>query len=236
MSWLRRWWGEDTRAQVLYPAVRSRVVQEALPPKENTIVSIGRFAATGHVKKHREMVDAFRLMRERHPHTHDWRLVLIGSINETTPAHVQYLAKLREASADLPVDILDNVANDVLSERLGKAALYWHMTGVGEDPERSPEKFEHFGMAIVEAATSGCWPIVMDVGGPKEIVQALDHGETVHTISELADTTAATIRRFEAGELPAIDAARLERFSESHQREEVARIAKKSLKDAEILK
>jgi glycosyltransferase involved in cell wall biosynthesis len=43
--------------------------------------------------------------------------------------------------------------------------------GYGEDPERHPERFEHFGMTTAEAMAAGCVPMVIAAGGQVEIVR-----------------------------------------------------------------
>jgi glycosyltransferase involved in cell wall biosynthesis len=42
---------------------------------------------------------------------------------------------------------------------------------MGEDENRHPEKFEHFGITTVEAMASGCIPVVINKGGQVEIIQ-----------------------------------------------------------------
>lgn len=54
---------------------------------------------------------------------------------------------------------------------LGQTSIYWHAAGLGEDAERHPEKFEHFGIALVEAMAAGAAPVVHGAAGPGEIVR-----------------------------------------------------------------
>ena len=47
-----------------------------------------------------------------------------------------------------------------------------YVAGVeGEDAERHPERFEHFGISVVEAMAAGAVPLVFGAAGPGEIVQ-----------------------------------------------------------------
>jgi len=51
-----------------------------------------------------------------------------------------------------------------------EAATSWHATGLGEDEGTHPERFEHFGIAPVEAMGAGPVPLVFAGGGFTETV------------------------------------------------------------------
>ena len=70
-----------------------------------------------------------------------------------------------------------------------RCTCYWHGTGLGADPETEPEKFEHFGISVVEAMAAGCLPLVLAGGGPAEIVTSGYDGWTFKTLDELTDLT-----------------------------------------------
>ena len=192
-SWIERWWGKDVKSTVVYPAVRNNLTLSNRN-REPWILSLGRFTPSGHSKKQLEMVEAFRQLLERCPEARNWRLKLIGSVDLQNPLNSGYLEKVQRAAADLPVDVIPNAEMSVVQNMLSTSAVYWHLTGLGENIERNPEKFEHFGIAVIEAISSGCWPIVIDGGGPKEIVDILQCGDTVRTVLELVDKTAKRIR------------------------------------------
>ena len=44
--------------------------------------------------------------------------------------------------------------------------LFWHAAGLGEDPTTNPDRFEHFGISVVEAMSAGAVPMVYEHGGP----------------------------------------------------------------------
>lgn len=62
-----------------------------------------------------------------------------------------------------------------MRELYGKASIYWHATGLGEDPDRHPDRFEHFGITTAEAMSAGAVPVVIMAAGQEELV---DHGRT----------------------------------------------------------
>jgi glycosyltransferase involved in cell wall biosynthesis len=104
-----------------------------------------------------------------------------------------YLEQVRAAAAGLPVSIHVDAPGSVLSELYGRTSVYWHATGLGEDPERSPQRQEHFGVAVVEAMSAGAVPIVYAAAGPAEIVADGVEGFHFRTVSELVERTRTVI-------------------------------------------
>ena len=82
-----------------------------------------------------------------------------------------------------------NAPGSVVEELLGSASIYWHGSGLGEDPQRHPERFEHFGISVVEAMAAGAVPIVFGAAGPAEIVRDGVDGLHWSTLDQLADLT-----------------------------------------------
>ena len=72
---------------------------------------------------------------------------------------------------------------------LGKAAVFWHAMGFGEDQDANPLAMEHFGIATVEAMARGCVPVVIKRGGQPEIVRHGVDGFLWETLEELEHYT-----------------------------------------------
>jgi glycosyltransferase involved in cell wall biosynthesis len=161
------------------------------PARRSTIVSVGRFfdARHGHGKKQLELVEAFRSL-VRSGRADGWELILIGGCDA---ANRDYLLEVRRAAIGLPVSVLANAPGALRQEVVGPASVYWHAAGFGEDRERHPERFEHFGIAIVEAMSAGAVPVVFDAAGPAEIVEDSDSGRRWTTLDELVEVTAELI-------------------------------------------
>ena len=70
-----------------------------------------------------------------------------------------------------------------------EASIYWHGGGFGEDAERHPERFEHFGITVVEAMAAGAVPVVFAAAGPQEIVEDGVNGFHWRTPDELVART-----------------------------------------------
>ncbi len=161
-SWIKRRWKHP--AEVLYPPV---AVTTTSLPKENTIVSLGRFIVTDG-KNHALQLETFRKFVSMNGR--DWRLCLIGFCTDL-PQDLAYLDKLKSLAADLPVSFVVNASRETLWTYLAKAKLYWHATALGGDSNVPPERMEHFGIATVEAMGAGCVPLVPMSGGQPEIVE-----------------------------------------------------------------
>lgn len=156
--WIERRWGRPAR--VLHPPV------SPIPPGEKRpwIVAVGRFASGGRSKRQLEMVEVFQTLIERG--LAGWELHLVG-----TGQDPESVRRVVEAAGDLPVVIHLDASRQELEEVCGAASVFWHFTGALEDPESTPERMEHFGIATVEAMSAGAVPVVVARGGQPEIVE-----------------------------------------------------------------
>lgn len=138
--------------------------------RERLILSVGRFFAGGHNKKHHEMARAFIRMREEGHVPDGWRLALVGARHREHPRHIAYFEKLQKLCDGHPIDIKTDLPFQDLLAHYRKASIYWHAAGWGERVNVYPERFEHFGMTTCEAMACGCVPVAFDGAGQKEIV------------------------------------------------------------------
>ncbi len=182
--WVQRYW--DTESVVVYPPV----TMQARGDKEPVILAVGRFfaAEAGHSKKQLEMVEAFRRLVERG--LDGWTLHLVGGCSE---ADRPYLDQVRAAAAGLPIELHVDAPGDELRALYARASIYWQATGLGEDPERDPDRLEHFGIATVEAMSAGAVPVVIGLAGQLEIVEHGRNGFHFATVDELVVRTEAVI-------------------------------------------
>lgn len=185
--WVKRYWGLSS--EVLYPPAAIYKFQPG-KHKKNIIVNIGRFFITGHCKKQLDMVRVFKKLADKG--FSDWELHFIGSVAEGE-AHQRYFKTVQEESQGYPVFFHINAPFRELKEILSMAKVYWHATGLDEDPNRSPIKMEHFGITTVEAMASGCVPVVINKGGQSEIVTE-ESGYLWNTREELFEFTKKLIK------------------------------------------
>ncbi len=174
--------------EVIYPPVVA--VRGNADLKKNIILNVGRFFVGGHSKRQDIMIEAFRKLSKV---CKDLELHLAGS-SIPEPAHIQYLNELQKRAEGLPVKFHVNPTKDTLSGLYRDAAMYWHGTGGGTDLEREPESAEHFGISIVEAMSAECVPLVLNAGGPREIITHGLDGFLYDTREQLVDWTAELLR------------------------------------------
>ena len=176
--WIDIYW--HLPSTVLYPPVD--VAQFAPHSKRPQILSVGRFFAGQHNKKHLVMVEQFRQMADAG--LGGWELHLAGG---STPgaAHEDYLRRVRAAAAGYPIRIYVDLAFERLVELVGASSIYWHAGGYGESEALHPVRFEHFGITAVEAMAAGCAPVLIGRGGLAELVRHGEDGYLWYTTDEL---------------------------------------------------
>ena len=181
-SWVERLWGRPS--DVLYPPVRPSVRPG---DKARLILVLGRFfdPSLGHSKKQHELLATFRDLH-RSGRLAGWRMAIVGGCDAVNR---DYALEVKRAARGLPVEVHVNAAGAVVERLLGEASLYWHGAGLGEDAERHPERFEHFGISVVEAMAAGAVPLVFGAAGPAEIVRDSENGRHWTTLGELAQQT-----------------------------------------------
>jgi glycosyltransferase involved in cell wall biosynthesis len=160
--WVARLWDRDTG--LLFPPVGAVRPAAKVP----SILSVGRFfpRGSGHSKKQLEMVRAFRSLFERG--LQGWTLHLVGGCEERGRP---YLEEVRAAAEGLPVRLHVGATGAELRALYGQASIYWHATGLDEDEDRHPDRFEHFGITTVEAMSAGAVPVVIGAAGQAEVVR-----------------------------------------------------------------
>jgi len=156
----------NQKCELLYPPV-SLIKSEI---KENTILHVGRFRVmnvkTEDYKKQQFMIDTFKEMVD--DGLSGWRFLLAVSLNDEKDAR---FLKMKESAKNYPIDFLINSEKDDLWRKAGRAKIYWHATGFGEDLVKYPHLAEHFGISTAEAMGAGIVPVVISAGGQKEIVE-----------------------------------------------------------------
>lgn len=184
-TWVKKLWTRDST--ILFPPVDIQSFKAG--KKEKIILSVGRFFPEHHNKKQLEMAKAFMEMVDRHPEsTRDYTLYLVGGVGQRA-GHLEYVEKIKEASKDHPIKVITNMEWEKLVDLFSKAQIFWHASGMGENEEEHPERFEHFGITTVEAMAAGAVPVVINKGGQKEIIDDGHNGFFFESWQELKDIT-----------------------------------------------
>jgi glycosyltransferase involved in cell wall biosynthesis len=183
-SWVRRLWHRDAR--VVNPPIDVPAQAPEWQAKERVILSVGRFFAGGHSKRHDVMARAFRDLVDR-GHS-GWELHLAGSLHRG-PNDERYFAEVQRLAEGYPIHLHTDVPRAELENLYRRASIYWHAAGYGVDPETHPAALEHFGMTTVEAMGRGAVPVAFGRGGQPEIV---DHGRNGYLWTETAELVTLT--------------------------------------------
>jgi len=166
-EWIKNYWKRE--ATVLYPPVPLLInkYKKMKHRKRNWICSVGRFFTLGHGKKQEVLVEAFKKLHDQGKK--DWELHLVGGLGDE-PSSLEFFKYLKESAKGYPIFFHINASRKEVEDVYLKSKIYWHATGFGEDANYQPIKFEHFGIAPVEALSAGCIPVLFRGGGLKEIV------------------------------------------------------------------
>ena len=180
-TWVTRLW--NVPSETLYPPVRPEVLPGG---KTLTVAGLGRFfdPKFGHCKRQLDLLHAFLAMEQ--PDATGWRLELVGGADASSR---EYALAVRRGALGHPVGIHFNAPRSLVHDTLAAASIFWHGGGFGEDPDGHPERFEHFGIAVVEAMAAGAVPVVFGAAGPAEIVRHGVDGYHWHTQNELVHFT-----------------------------------------------
>ncbi len=142
------------------------IVSTDLHKKEKIILNVGRFFPQLHSKRQDIMVKIFaRLLRDHKREVKDWKLVLIGNVEDK-----KFATRVKSLAKGLPIEIKHEVSRKELIEYYQRSSIYWHATGYRVNEQQTPEKVEHFGISTVEAMACGNVPVVMGKGGQLEVV------------------------------------------------------------------
>lgn len=207
------------KGEVVYPPVNTEIFKSG--NKKKQILTVGRFFDYLKDKKHQLMIDSFKKMMDS-GNVSDWSFHLAGGAGD---GDMEYVRKLKISAEGYPIHIYPNLDFQKLVELYSESSIYWHASGFGET---DPAKMEHFGITTVEAMASGCVPVVINLGGQKEIVDNGKDGMLWDSLEELESKTLELIKdenlRVELSD-NAVEKSR--QFSKEKFMESINNIAKK---------
>jgi glycosyltransferase involved in cell wall biosynthesis len=185
------------------------------------ILNVGRFAPCGHAKGQHVLIAEFRRLLRASGLTLE--LHLAGAVDESETGR-EYFWQITQSAHDIPVFFHPNLMAADLKDLYKRATIYWHATGSGEDVRVRPERFEHFGIALVEAMSAGAVAVAIRFGGPAEIIQ---DGVNGVLISDGSEFSACTQRLLEGADIERLARSARERaaaFSFEHFAERLSEI------------
>ena len=186
-AWMEVYWKRS--GPLLYPPVDTSWAKPRV--KTQTILSVGRFFRGSHEKKHGVLIEQFKHMCRTG--LEGWMLRLAGH-QSRRDVDLAYTDDLRRRAEGYPVEFAVDAPFEDLQRFYGEAQIYWHAAGYGERVERNPIKFEHFGISVVEAMANAVVPVVLNQGGPPEVVRDEHDGFLWTTTKELRERTWSLVR------------------------------------------
>lgn len=177
----------SSKASIIYPPVDVTALGTLQEPKQNIILSVGRFDNLLNSKKQDLLVQVFSQFISQNPNT-NWKLVLMGGSLQSETNNT-YLLYLRNLAKNLPIEFIVNPNFDKLKQVYAISRIYWHAAGYGVNQTTHPELCEHFGMTPVEAMAAGLVPILVNKGGLPEIVSDGVNGYLWETPAQLLAKT-----------------------------------------------
>jgi GT2 family glycosyltransferase/glycosyltransferase involved in cell wall biosynthesis len=150
------------------------------------IVAVGRFFAGDHGKCHDVLIEAARLLQQRHPQR-SFTLDIFGGLGTGADDRAHFM-RLRARAEGLPVRFHPDASADLLRGYLKTAHLFWHAAGAGADAAM-PHRMEPVGRAVLDAMAAGVVPLVCGTGGVAEIVTDGVDGVYFTTFVDLAERT-----------------------------------------------
>lgn len=201
------------KGKVIYPPVSIDLFKPL--EKKKQIISVGRFFGFLKDKKHEILINAFKSLVDEKK-VRDWSLYLVGGASDGDKDYVESLKRLAKG---YDIFVYPNLSFTELKNIYGESCIYWHASGFGET---DPTKMEHFGITIVEAMASGCVPMVVNLGGAKEIIENNKSGFLWNEVEELKEFTLKMISDGQLREKMGVEAKkRSETFSKEHFAKEI---------------
>lgn len=193
-KWIKRYWQRDS--SIIAPPVPFIFDDYKIAnyKKKNWICSVGRFFTLGHGKKQEVMIEAFKKLYDSG--YKDWELHLAGGLG-SEPSSLEFFQYLQEQSEGYPIFFHINISRKEVEEIYLKSKIYWHATGFDEDESYQPVRFEHFGIAPIEAVSAGCTPVLYDGGGLPEIIDTLELSKQKHLFKSIDSLAKLTIDQIE---------------------------------------
>eukprot|EP00982_Pelagococcus_subviridis_P000735 6222-Pelagococcus_subviridis.AAC.1 len=152
------------------------------------IVLIGRFF-TGHQGKcHLAAIEAFSILRKNIAASLRIELHILGYVLKGFQPYV--LQVKRRARSVEGVFVKDDATETEMRDAIENGDIVWSITGLcSEEFIYSPADAEHFGIGLLESMSAGLIPVVVDRGGPSEILRGFLDYLKVTSTEELAAST-----------------------------------------------
>jgi glycosyltransferase involved in cell wall biosynthesis len=183
-KWLNKW---SIDPITIPPYISDTLLNQKIDfkNKEKTILSVGRFFSHLHSKNQEEIIRTFQKLKKKSGEFSGCKLILVGGLKNEDQKYFDGLKKLAEN--DSSIILKPNINLDELYKFYKLSNYFWHFAGLGVDENKNPELVEHFGIAPLEAMSSGCLTFCYSAGGPKELIKDGKNGFLFSNVDELID-------------------------------------------------
>lgn len=167
------------KINILYPPsiVESDCTYNINDKIENSFVILGRIFEYNEDANNKNIDIAIKSLTRLD--TNNWSLSIIGSVK--SQEWLKYLQSLSNDNITFHLDVSDEEKNIILK----KSKYYLHLTGINDNEDIHPHRFEHFGISLIEALKYACVPICVNGGYHKHIINNDKNGILVNNIKEL---------------------------------------------------
>lgn len=181
-KWLKKW---RINPITISPYVDDDFFLNEKVKKEKIILSVGRFFPHLHSKNQEKIIKIFKQLKDQHKEFLNYKLILAGGLKKEDQ---QYFNQLKlTTKSDPSIIFKPNILFDELKKLYKLSTYFWHLTGLGVNEEKNPEKVEHFGITPLEAMASKCLTFCHNSGGPKEIINDQKIGFLFNNEKELIE-------------------------------------------------
>ena len=164
------------------------------------LVNVGRFFQGGHCKRQDVVLKVVAELRARDVAA---EATLLGAVSGDGSAAAYFKDIAAQAQKLGGIEVVRNAGRTEIARALARSDVYLHCCGFGVDVSLQPEAAEHYGIAVSEAIRAGCYPVVVDSGGPVEIIRQAGRGDVYTTVRQAAD---AILRASGGGRLDEVTA------------------------------
>ena len=171
--WIGQFWSK--KAIVINPPLLD---SSEFSTKEDVFISIGRFNSGLRSKNQHLILKAFIKTFEKNQH--NYKLIFLGFVQDK-----KYLDELIKTADGYPVEFYTNISHNEKKHLLSSSKFYIHACGYNVNVNTNPEHVEHFGISIIESLSAGTIPLVLPIGGPKEIIENDFNGLYWNTTDDL---------------------------------------------------
>lgn len=147
------------------------------------IILLGRFFEGIQSKQQLKSIEAFNKISKIRK---DVKLFLYGFMATGQKRYVEEVRKAAQSNENVILKV--GATSAEIEKAYQDSLIIWSITGLGSST-KSPADAEHFGIGLLDGMSRGIIPVVVNKGGPVEIVEGLSFKSTISSVEELVATT-----------------------------------------------